>query len=60
MFCWTKRTCEVFLKQILETKEHHFTELGAFLATAFKVGVDFADVGRILFVVSDLNGTQTN
>lgn len=47
-------TCEVLLQQILKTKEHHLIELGAFLASAFKVGVDFADVWGILFVVCDL------
>lgn len=47
-------TCEVLLQEILKAEEHHFTELGAFLASAFKVGVDFADIWRILFVVCDL------
>lgn len=52
--CERECTCEVLLQQILKAEEHHFTELGAFLASAFKVGVDFADIWRILFVVCDL------
>lgn len=55
-----ERTCEVLLQQVLETEEHHLIELGAFLTSAFKVGVDFADVGRILFVVCDLKEKHTH
>lgn len=47
-------TCEVLLQQILKAEEHHFIELGALLASAFKVGVDFADIWRVLFVVCNL------
>lgn len=51
-------TCEILLQQILKTKEHNFVQLGTFLPSAFKVGVDFADVWRILFVVCDLKETD--
>ena len=47
-------TCEVLLQQVLESKEHHLVEWGTLLAPAFKVGIDLADVGRVLFVVRDL------
>lgn len=53
-----KGTSEVLLQQILKTKEHNFMELGAFLASTFKVGVDFADIWRILFVVCDLKDNK--
>lgn len=54
-----KSTCEVLLEQILQPKEHHLTEWGTLLAAAFKVGVDVADVRRVLLVVSDLAETTT-
>ena len=49
-----KGTCEVLLQQVLEPKEHHLVERGTLLAPAFKVGIDLADVGRVLLVVRDL------
>lgn len=54
----SKCTYEVLLQQILKAEEHHFIELGAFLASAFKVGVDVGDIWRILVVVCDLKDTQ--
>ena len=34
--------------------------MGAFLSPTFKVGVDFADIWRILFVMCDLRETDRN
>lgn len=51
-------TCEVFLQEVLQAEKHHFVELGSFLAPALEVGIDFAEVGRILLVVRDLKERQ--
>lgn len=43
----------------MQPKEHHLTERGTLLAAALKVGIDVADVGRVLLVVSDLAQMET-